>query len=86
MIQDLLKSTFKIIANTIIPYKLCYKKVTNCTTVIPRFTVLLGGKQKCTVNRGKVNTCSIVKHDIGGTKKRRVISRDTINRARLIEG
>ena len=38
-------------------------------TVISRFTVLLGGKQKCTVNRGKVNTCSIVEHDIGGTQR-----------------
>ena len=40
----------------------------------PRFTVLLGGNQKCTVNRGhgksgEVNTCSIVKHDIGEHKE-----------------
>ena len=40
-------------------------------TVIPRFTVLLGGKKKCTVNRvhGKSGESSIVKHDIGGTQK-----------------
>ena len=44
------------------------------TTVIPRFTVLFGGKRKCTVYRGhgksgEVNTCSIVKHDIGVTQR-----------------
>ena len=43
-------------------------------TVISRFTVLLGGKQKCTVNRGhgklgEVDTCSIVKQDIGRTQR-----------------
>ena len=43
------------------------------STVIPRFTVLLGGKQKCTVNRVKFNTCSIIKHDIGEPKEARYI-------------
>ena len=41
--------------------------------------MLLGGKQKFTVNRGKVNACSILK-TISGDEKRHVISRDTVNR------
>ena len=35
-------------------------------TVISRFTGLLGGKQKCTVYRGRVNTVFIVKSDYQG--------------------
>ena len=38
----------------------------------------IGESKKCTVNRGKVNTCSIVKHDIRGTQKHK--------EARYIEG
>ena len=36
-------------------------------TVIPRFTVLLGGKQKCTVNRRRIDTVLIVNPHIWGT-------------------
>ena len=43
-------------------------------TVIPRLTVVPGESKNArliggTVNRGKVNTCSIVELDIGGTQR-----------------
>ena len=51
-----------------------------CGTVIPRFNALLSGKLKFmvnrgTVNRGKVNTCSIVKHDNEEHKEAHYIER-----------
>ena len=43
------------------------------------------GKSGGTVNRGKVDTCSVVKHDIGGTQ-RGTLYRDTINRGPVNRG
>ena len=54
--------------------------------VIPQFTVLLGGKQKCMVNQGhsksgeSLHNMFYCKTRYRGNTKRHVISRDTINR------
>ena len=50
--------------------------------------MLPGGKQKCTANRGLVDTCSIVKHDIGGTQRGTLYrgTVDTVNRGPVNRG
>ena len=80
-------SSLMCLENSVLNY---FNDLQEYFTVIPRITVLLGGRQKCTVNRGhgksgEVDTCSVVKHDIGGTQ-RGTLYRDTINRGPVNRG